>query len=200
MLKPHHQAIIFDCDGTLVDSMPIHWIAWRETLVRHKLDHLFSHERFMSLGGVPATKIFGMLAEESGRELDGRAMMLEKYAIYYEHVHKAAAIEPVVAIARENKGKLPMAVATGSTGAGVLKTLGAVGMADFFDTVVSVDDVTNPKPDPETFLLAAERLGVDPKKCLAFEDAVPGLESARAAGMDVVDVNEMLAAGQLPEG
>ncbi|MEL7087892.1 MAG: HAD-IA family hydrolase [Planctomycetota bacterium] len=86
-----------------------------------------------------------------------------------------------------------MAVATGSTRTGVTRTLGAIDLADHFAVVVTADDVTHPKPHPETFLKAAELLGVPPEECLAFEDAAPGLASARAAGMDVIDVNEVLA-------
>ncbi|MBB6430109.1 HAD family hydrolase [Algisphaera agarilytica] len=193
MIKPHHRALVFDCDGTLADSMPVHWIAWHETLKKHELDHLLPHDRFMAFGGVPAVQILDILAKESGRTLDARAIMLEKYDAYYEHADKITRIEPIVELALEYKGKLPIAVATGSTRTGITNTLQAIGMTDHFDAVVCADDVENHKPHPETFLVAAEKLGVDPKHCLAFEDAPPGLESARAAGMDVIDVNDILA-------
>ena len=193
MIQPHHRALIFDCDGTLADSMPVHWLAWRRTLEKHGLDHLLPHDRFMSLGGVPAMQIFDLLAAESGRELDARAMTLEKYQAYFDHADQIARIEPIVSLALEYKGKLPIAVATGSTRTGVTRTLNAIGLADHFDAVVTADDVSHPKPHPETFLKAAEKLGVPPRSCLAFEDAAPGLASARAAGMEVVDVNEVLA-------
>lgn len=195
MLQPHHRALIFDCDGTLADSMPVHWIAWHATLANHGLDHLMPHERFVAWGGVPASRIFEILAEESGRTLDAKAMIAEKYQAYFDHTDQIMRIEPIVALAYAQRGKLPMAVATGSTRTGVGRTLNAIGMGDFFEHIVSADDVTQHKPHPETFLKAAELLGVAPEYCLAFEDAVPGLESARAAGMDVIDVNEVLAAG-----
>lgn len=193
MIQPHHRALIFDCDGTLADSMPVHWIAWHETLKKHGLDHLLPHDRFLSLGGVPAMQIFDLLAQESGRDLDARAMTIEKYQAYFDHADRITRIEPVVAVALEQKGKLPMAVATGSTRTGVSRTLNAIDLAEHFEVVVTADDVSHPKPHPETFLTAAERLGVSPENCLAFEDAAPGLASARAAGMDVIDVNEVLA-------
>ncbi|MEM6855643.1 MAG: HAD family phosphatase [Planctomycetota bacterium] len=193
MLQPHHRALIFDCDGTLADSMPVHWIAWNTTLKKHGLDHLLPHDRFMSLGGVPATRIFELLAQESGRTLDARAMTIEKYQAYFDHADQITRIEPIVALALEYKGKLPIAVATGSTRTGITNTLNAIDLAGHFDAVVCADDVEHPKPHPETFLTAAKKLGVEPQYCLAFEDAPPGIESARAAGMDVIDVNDVLA-------
>lgn len=194
MLQPHHRALIFDCDGTLADSMPVHWIAWNATLRAHGLDHLFPHERFMELGGVPASGVLELLAAESGRVLDAKAITLQKYQAYFDHADQIRRLEPIVAVALEHHGKLPMAVATGSTREGVTRTLTAIDLLDHFDAVVCADDVRHPKPHPETFLVAAEKLGVPPQQCLAFEDAVPGLEAARAAGMDVIDVNEVLAA------
>ena len=173
--------------------MPVHWIAWHETLKRHGLDEYLPHERFMSFGGKPAAQIFELLAQESGRDLDARALSAEKYDVYAQHLGKITRIEPIVALALEYKGKLPIAVATGSTRTGVTNTLTAVDLLDHFDALVCADDVEHPKPHPETFLTAAAKLGVPPESCLAFEDAPPGLESARAAGMDVIDVNDVLA-------
>lgn len=194
MLKPHHRALVFDCDGTLADSMPAHWVAWHATLKTHGLDHLLPHDRFMSLGGVPAHEIFAMLARESGRTLDTHAMAKEKYAAYFDAADQITPIAPTIALAKRYKGKLPIAVATGSTHIGVTKTLEAVGMLGHFDAVVTADDVTHPKPHPETFLRAAELLGVAPGHCLAFEDTELGMRSARDAGMDVLHVDEVIAA------
>ncbi len=192
MLQPHHQAIVFDCDGTLADSMPAHWVAWNSTLQRHGLDHLLPHERFMALGGVPATRIFEMLAAESGRTLDAAALTTEKYAAYFAAAHHIQPIAPTVALARKYKGRVPIAVATGSTRLGVSRTLEAIGLLDHFDAVITADDVTHHKPHPETFLKAAAALGIAPAFCLAFEDTEVGMQSARDAGMDVIDVNDLL--------
>jgi HAD superfamily hydrolase (TIGR01509 family) len=194
MIQPHHQALVFDCDGTLADSMPVHWIAWNQTLRKHQLDHLLPHERFMNLGGVPARRIFETIAAEAGVTIDAHALALEKYEVYYANVDKIAPIEPVLQIARAYRGRLPMAVATGSTRRGVTSTLNAIAALDWFDAIVTAEDVSHPKPHPETYLKAAALLGVDPKHCLAFEDAEPGLVSARAAGMQVIDIRDLLAA------
>jgi beta-phosphoglucomutase-like phosphatase (HAD superfamily) len=193
MVKDHHKALVFDCDGTLADSMPVHWIAWRATLEAHGLDHLMPYDRFMNWGGVPATRIFETLAAESGQRLDARALALEKYDRYYANTDKIVPIEPIFSIARDFRGKLPMAVATGSTKRGVTMTLTSIGAIDWFDAIVTAEDVTRHKPHPETYLRAAELLGVAPEDCLAFEDAEPGIFSARDAGMQVIDVREVLA-------
>ena len=197
MIKPHHKALIFDCDGTLADSMPVHWIAWNQTLKAEGLDHLMPHERFLSWGGVPAKRIFEILAEESGRTLDATALTIRKYEAYFDNADQIQPIEPILKLAVQYHGKLPIAVATGSTRKGVTRTLKAIEATHLFEVVVTAEDVERPKPAPDTYLLAAERLGVDPKDCLAFEDADPGIESAKAAGMEVVDVREVLRdAGQ----
>lgn len=197
MIEAHHKALVFDCDGTLADTMPVHYEAWIATLKRYALDHLFPHDRFMSLGGVPAVRILEELSREGGVAMDCRAVSLEKERAYIEAASNVCPIEPVLAIARDNRGKLPMAVATGGHRDVAEHTLGAIGVLDWFDAVVSADDVTHPKPHPETFLKCAQAMGVSPQVCLAFEDAEPGLAAARAAGMDVVDVRRLLH-GQPP--
>ncbi|MEM1211155.1 MAG: HAD family phosphatase [Planctomycetota bacterium] len=193
--QPHHRALIFDCDGTLADSMPVHWVAWNETLKTHGLDHLMPHDRFLAWGGVPARRIFQTLAEEAGRsftEDELAALAAEKYDNYFKRADTIQPVEPILAIAREHRGKLPMAVATGSTRHGVTRTLTAINATDWWGAIVTADDVTHSKPHPETFLKAAEALGVDPKDCLAYEDADPGITAAQDAGMDVCDVRTVI--------
>ena len=124
-------------------------------------------------------------------QVDVEAVVGRKEALAMERAHEAEPIEAVVSIARAHRGSLPMAVATGGTRAVVDPRLKSTGMAAWFDTVVTADDVQRCKPDPETFLLAAKRLGVDPSRCRAYEDAEAGLASARAAGMEVIDVRTL---------
>lgn len=190
-VQPHHKAIIFDCDGTLADTMPAHYVAWIETLKRFKIEHLLPHERFMSLGGVPPTQILRMLATEGGVEMDAGVVAVEKEEVFLTVATDIRPIEPVLAIAREYRGKLPMAVASGGHRNVVLHTLDALGIRDWFDTIVTADDVTHPKPDPEPFLKCATILGVEPRDCIVFEDGEPGMVAARAAGMDLIDVRDL---------
>jgi len=188
-------ALVFDCDGTLVDTMPAHFLAWRATMSKHGID--FTEARFYELGGVPTQRIVAMLAREAGLMLDAAAIAHEKEEAYYALSDRIAAIEPVVAIARDHRGRLPMAVATGSVRASAERSLKKIGVFDWFEAIVAAEDVAHPKPAPDVFLEAARRLGVTPARCRAFEDTDLGLEAARRAGMEAVDIRLMV---RPPEG
>ena len=184
-------ALIFDCDGTLLDTMPAHYRVWLETLQPHGLS--FAESRFYELGGVSAEGVVQVLAKEQGVEADAAAVSRQKEQHFAEvGTAGVAPIRPVIDLARRYRGVRPMAVATGGLRIVCEKLLTEVGIADWFDAVVTADDVKRGKPAPDTYALAAERLDVDPRRCVAFEDAGPGLESARAAGMVAVDVRPWL--------
>jgi len=186
-LDQRYAALVFDLDGTLADTMPTHFAAWSETLERHGLK--FPEDRFYALGGVPAPTIVKMLGEEQGVEADGEAVAHEKELRFEKRV--ACTLRPVdrvLAIARDHRDRMPMAVATGSPAWLAGRILRALGIEDWFGAVVGADEVERPKPAPDTYAEAARRLGVVKERCLAFEDTAPGLESARAAGMEAVDI------------
>ena len=181
------QALIFDCDGTLADTMPLHWRAWEETVRIYDLQ--FTEERFYALGGVPARNILSMLFVEQERVgLDAHVIAKEKEERYLRLLPEVRAIEPVVELARVCRGRVPLAVATGGSRPAIPLVLGALGILDWFGAVVTSQDVKNPKPAPDPFLEAARQLGVDPRRCRAYEDTDLGLASIRAAGMEAVDV------------
>jgi beta-phosphoglucomutase family hydrolase len=184
------KGLIFDCDGTLVDTMPMHWRAWQKIVARHGLQ--FSEERFYSLGGVPSRDIAKILAAEQGITLDNLAVAKEKEAEYLALIEQVEPIHSIVAIAREHHGKLPMAVASGGTHRVIEKVLTQLGIRHLFDAIVTSEDVTNQKPAPDIFLEAARRIGVEPQFCRAYEDTDLGMQAIRAAGMDAVDVRDML--------
>ena len=181
------RALIFDCDGTLADTMPQHWKAWQEVTARHGIH--FPEDRFYSLGGVPTRDIVRMLATEQGRsDIDPLAFAKEKeeaYIRYFEHI---GPVEEVVAIAREQRGKLPMAVASGGSRTAITKVLTHLHIVDWFGAIVTNEDVVNQKPAPDIFLEAARRLGVAPQFCRAYEDTDLGMDAIRAAGMEAVDI------------
>ncbi len=183
------QALIFDCDGTLADTMPLHWRAWQVVANRYKLH--FPEDRFYALGGVPSRDILKMLSEEQGRELDPIAASHEKEAEYLPFLSKVQPIEAVVDIARANYGKIPMAVASGGIQTHINDVLKHLGIRHFFDAVVTSEFVKNQKPAPDIFLEAARRIGVPPEFCRAYEDTDLGLQAIRAAGMEAVDVRSM---------
>ncbi|KAB2668722.1 MAG: HAD-IA family hydrolase [Verrucomicrobia bacterium] len=182
--------LVFDCDGTLADTMPLHWQAWSAISARHGIH--FPEERFYALGGVPTRDILRLLAREQGRtDYDPLVVAKEKETIYLELLPRVEAIEEVVSIAREHRGRLPMAVATGGSRHAIPKVLEKLGILGWFDAVVTSEDVTRQKPAPDIFLEAARRIGVDPARCRAYEDTDLGMQSIVAAGMEAVDVRLM---------
>ena len=180
------RGLIFDCDGTLVDSMPLHWRAWDTVCKRHGIE--FSEKRHYAMGGIPSRKILAMLKEEQGLNFDPLQVSNEKEEAYLPLMPEVELIEPVVAIAREHRGRIPMAVATGGRTQFIRPLLERLDIADWFSALVTSDDVANPKPAPDTYLKAAALLGMPAEECRAFEDTDLGMDSIRAAGMEAVDV------------
>lgn len=184
-----HRALIFDCDGTLTDSMPLHYRAWCQALQRHGLE--LPEPRFYALGGVPTETIIRMLCEEQGVNADAAEVAAEKEAAFLQISHQVTANEPVCAIARQHHGKLPLAVASGGIRQVVIDQLQRIAMQDYFATIVAAEDTVKHKPEPDVFLEAARRLGVAPSDCVVFEDTDIGLLAAQRAGMDGVDVRTL---------
>lgn len=180
------RALIFDCDGTLTDSMPAHYLAWKETFERHGIP--FSEERFYSLGGMPSDRIIAMLAEEHGKQLDAAAVSVEKEQAFLDCLGHVRPVEKVVEVARSERGNRKLAVASGGFRWVVDRQLSHIGVGDLFDAIVTAEDTERHKPHPDVFLKAAELMGVVPGECLVFEDADLGVEAAGRAGMPVVDV------------
>lgn len=184
------RALIFDCDGTLADTMPVHWHAWDETARAHGLK--LTRARFHALAGVPTRAIIERLCSEQGVILDVEAVARARDEAFFRRAKDIEPIDFVIDIAREHRGKSLMAVATGGTMRQVTTVLEALGIARWFQAIVSADDVAHPKPAPDIFLEAARRLGVSPETCTVYEDADLGVEAGRAAGMQVVDVRPLI--------
>ncbi|MGJ8724185.1 MAG: HAD family hydrolase [Roseibacillus sp.] len=182
------EGLVFDLDGTLVDSMPAHFEAWCEALAQVGAAGVFKEDVFYAMGGRPTKDIVVQLNEEYGLNLDPNTVAFAKKEAFMKRLDKVTLNEEVVEYAKSWRGKVPMAIATGGSRMVAERTLQILGLSDLFDEVVTADDVKVGKPDPEVFLLAAERIGVDPTKCVAFEDAAPGIVSAQLAGMQVVAV------------
>jgi beta-phosphoglucomutase-like phosphatase (HAD superfamily) len=188
------KGIVFDCDGTLADTMPLHWRAWQAVAKRHNFN--FPEDRFYSLGGVPSRDILKMLGEEQGLELDPLAVAHEKESEYLPLIAQVEPINLVVGVAREHFGKIPLAVASGGTRAIIERVLRHLGIRELFTAVVTSEDVVNQKPAPDIFIEAADRIGVPPQFCRAYEDTDLGMQAIRAAGMEAVDVRLLRANGR----
>lgn len=183
--------LLFDCDGTLVDSMPLHYKAWSAVLLRHGLE--FTETRFYEWAGMPIIAIIERLATEQGVTVDAVAIGAERDRYFHSLPEsELRPVQAVVDIARKYRGKVPMAVATGSTVVSASTSLRVIGVLDWFDEVISSQDVGAPKPAPDVFLVAAQRIGVAPAACVVFEDGDAGIQAAQAAGMPVVDVRPWL--------
>ena len=176
------QGIIFDCDGTLADTMPLHWRAWQVIASRHQFR--FPQDRFYALGGVPSRDILKMLSEEQGLPLDHLAVAREKEAEYRPLIAQVEPINTVVGVAREHYGRIPLAVASGGTRKIIEQVLEHLGIRPLFAAIVTSEDVVNQKPAPDIFLEAARRIGVPPQFCRAYEDTDLGMRAIRAAGME----------------
>lgn len=191
---PDHpfRALIFDCDGTLVDSMPLHYVAWTESLRMHEAPFDFTEEVFYAYAGVREQDVVRILNDQHGSTVDPNSVAHAKSLIFERRIPEVQAVAPVAALARSTHGRLPMAVASGSEEPIVRACLSATGLLNLFDTIVTPRDVARGKPAPDMFLLAASRLGVQPEDCLVIEDGQSGLDAARAAGMQSVFVPRTL--------
>ena len=182
---------LFDLDGTLIDTMPVHFLAWEEAMQSAGLRGPLDEDYFYSLGGMPTHHVAELMGRRYGLTLDPARVTHEKELRYLEVLKSGVTlIAPVVEFARRVAVTHPCAIVTGGAPDVAHPALAAAGLTELFKIVVTPADVPvgRGKPAPDMFLLAAERMGVPPGKCLVFEDAAPGLDGARAAGMQVVHV------------
>jgi HAD superfamily hydrolase (TIGR01509 family) len=177
-----YRGYIFDCDGTLAHSMPVHYAAWRQAAEENGVQ--MSEELFYSLGGVPTTRIVEVLNEKFGTHIGPETMAKHKEALYLEKMGDMQPIPEVAAFARKVAGFAKVSVASGGYLPVVLKTLDAIGFKGFFSIVVTTEQVPRGKPFPDMFLEAARRMDVPAGECLVLEDSPAGIEAAKAAGMD----------------
>ena len=184
------RGLIFDVDGTLADTMPMHYEAWKDVI--HRIGHEYPEETFYEFAGVPTKQIVPLINERFGLELDLIKTVEEKEKAFLSMMHLVRPIEPVTRIVRQYHGTLPMGLGTGGRRQIAQLTLETIGLWDYFDVLVGAEDVQNHKPAPDTFLKCAELLRVAPQYCQVFEDGDKGLEAARRAGMMATDVRPFL--------
>jgi HAD superfamily hydrolase (TIGR01509 family) len=183
------QAYLFDCDGTIADSMPLHLIAWRQALGEWNCTG-FDEELFYAWGGLPVAEIIARLNRRAGLKMPVDEVRRRKEALYYEMLPRLQAVPEVLEHIELQYGRIPFAVVSGSTRESVDKSLAVLGLSDKFPLRICAGDYSRSKPDPEPYLLAAQRLGVTAERCLVFEDTELGVRSAQAAGMGWVKVEK----------
>jgi beta-phosphoglucomutase family hydrolase len=180
------RAYLFDCDGTIADSMPLHYIAWKKALSEWGCE--FDEELFYQWGGKPVHEIIATLNQMRGLAMPVALVAERKEALYYEQLPHLKAVPEVLEQIEAHHGLFPMAVVSGSSRESVLNSLTTLGLTERFDTIVGAEDYQRSKPAPDAFLVAAERLDVSPENCLVFEDTALGIQAATAAGMASVRV------------
>jgi HAD superfamily hydrolase (TIGR01509 family) len=183
-----YKGYIFDCDGTLVDSMPLHFRAWRTAFRQHGARFDFDWALFVSRAGMPLEQTVEALNAQFSTTLDPRRVVELQLQTYRTLLAQVTGIEPVVAFARQAATLAQVSVASGGQRAEVEASLRNIGILDLFRVIVAGNEVTRGKPDPEILLRCAEGMGVEPKHCLVIEDAELGIEAACRAGMDWVRV------------
>ncbi len=187
-INPKAKGLIFDLDGTLADTMPIHYIAWKNAAAKYGID--FTTDLFSQLAGIPLYPTVEKLNQIFGKTIDPKEMGDLKEEEFENNMHLTPEIKVVTDLVRKYHGKIPMAVGTGGSRRLSLKSLDIIGLSGYFDILVTSEDVSNFKPHPETFLKCAELMGVASSDCEVFEDGLLGIQAARTAGMMVVDVTE----------
>jgi HAD superfamily hydrolase (TIGR01509 family) len=180
------RAYLFDCDGTIADSMPLHYNAWKAVLADWNCE--YPEEVFYSWGGKPVRKIIADLNTMNGLNMPVEDVATRKEGLYLAQLPQLKAIPEVLEHIEAEHGRIPFAVVSGSTRDSVVGSLSVLGLLEKFDAIVSADDYKHGKPAPDGYLMAAERLGVAPADCLVFEDTEMGIEAATAAGMASVKV------------
>ncbi|MGB2633555.1 MAG: HAD family phosphatase [Candidatus Acidiferrum sp.] len=179
-------AYLFDCDGTIADSMPLHYVAWKKSL--GEWNCTFDEKVFYAWGGRTVAEIIWQLNEQQGLSMPVERVASRKEELYRELLPQLKAVPEVMEHIDAQQGRIPFAVVSGSTRESVTASLASLRLLDRFATMVCAGEYEKSKPDPECFLLAAARLGVAPGDCLVFEDTEMGIQAAKAAGMGWVRV------------
>jgi beta-phosphoglucomutase-like phosphatase (HAD superfamily) len=192
-VNPLAKALIFDLDGTVSDSLPVHLATWNK--IGSSIGFVFDERLVYEMTGMPTIAFARRIIEENNLHISPGALVKMKQQAFWDAVHLIKPVDLVVELVRKYKGILPMSVGTGASRQSAMLQLEELDLLNHFDFVVTADDVTHHKPEPETFLKCAELMMVKPSECQVFEDGMPGMEAARAAGMMLTDVRPYINYG-----
>jgi beta-phosphoglucomutase-like phosphatase (HAD superfamily) len=190
IIHPDAKALIFDIDGTLADTMPVHYACWVEVLGSKGID--YRKDIFYKLAGMPTAAIIPEINRIYNTDLDVEEIVQKKEKAYINNIKKIRPIEPSVKLLKGYHGKLPVSAGTGSYRHIAELTLNAIGMDRYINILVTADDVERHKPYPETFLKCAELMGIQPRCCQVLEDTEIGFKAVKNAGMILTDINKYL--------
>ena len=194
VVHPEAKALIFDLDGTLSDSLPVHIETWN--MVGEKYGFVFDPQIIYELTGQPTIEFAKCIIERENVKEDPEVLVRLKQEAFWGCAHKLIPIDEVTAIVKKYHGKLPMAVGTGAGRRSAETQLKALKLSKYFDVIVSANDVNKHKPEPDTFLECARLMGVTPQHCQVFEDGDLGISAAKTAGMFVTDVRQHITYGE----
>lgn len=184
---PKAEALIFDLDGTLSDSLPVHIATWHKVCSHYNCK--FNEKIIAELTGMPTIRFAERIIAENGLSgVDPHEMVKMKQETFWEHASLLKPHQPVIDFMKSFHGKIPLAVGTGASRKSAEVQLETLGITHYFDAIVTADDVSHHKPEPETFLKCAELVGVKAENCQVLEDGVLGMEAAKTAGMYLIDV------------
>jgi len=185
-IPAHIKGLIFDMDGTLINSIPVHYNAWIEAC--SKYGACFSYDFFVGLTGRPVLELSKDIITKFCLDVEPIQLVREKEVLVEKNLNKVELIMPVMNVINAYTGKLPMAVGTGASKQMATRLLSETGIINQFDSIVTSDDVDNYKPSPDTFLKAAKEINIAPEECMVFEDGQLGIDASITAGMSVIDV------------
>ncbi|MGC9354736.1 MAG: beta-phosphoglucomutase family hydrolase, partial [Mariniphaga sp.] len=193
-VHPDARALIFDLDGTLSNSLPVHMATWNK--VGETYGFKFDPQIMLEMTGRATIEFARHIVEYYGLSVDPEEIVKLKQKSFRDSAQLLEPVDEIITIVKEYHGKLPMAVGTGASRKSTEVQLNELGIARYFDVIVTADDVIRHKPNPDTFLKCAELMGVAPEKCQVFEDGVLGIEAAKKAGMMVTDVRPHINYGE----
>lgn len=189
----NYKGLIFDLDGTLINSMPYHALAWKQVAYEHGFD--IDVNDIYAMGGSASRDIAAFYKNKGEPVGDIDEYVKRKIAIFQENIPKIEVFQKIFNELKEAKSLgIRIAIGTGTRTANATRILKEKDLFDYIDALVTADDVTRHKPNPDTFLVAAKRLELEPQDCLVFEDGQLGIKAALRGGFDCIEVkdNEMI--------
>jgi beta-phosphoglucomutase-like phosphatase (HAD superfamily) len=190
-ILPQAKALIFDLDGTLSDSLPVHIASWNAVCA--KLNCTFDERILVEMTGAPTISFAERIKREQNLEIEAEELVVMKQREFWSNIGQIKPHDAVIGLMKSAHGKIPMAVGTGASRTSAMLQMNELGIGHLFDFIVTADDVDRHKPEPDTFLKCAELMQIEPEFCQVFEDGELGIQAAQTAGMMITDVRPFVS-------